>query len=68
MACENDYEENLENLQRLLRMKQIVSFDIKDIKCLAGSSSGDNYMSVVKRLKIQGLSSNNDHSEGTSTI
>ncbi|TMW46501.1 hypothetical protein DOY81_008416 [Sarcophaga bullata] len=63
MACENDYEENLENLRKLLSVKKIVSFDITDIICSAGSSSGDNYMSVVKRLQIQGLSNNNDYSK-----
>ena len=66
MAYENDYKENLENLRKLLIVKKIVSFAITDIICTAGSSSGDNYMSVVKRLKIQSFSNNNDRSKGKS--
>ncbi|XP_065360674.1 uncharacterized protein LOC135954430 [Calliphora vicina] len=63
MACENEYEENLENLRKLFSVRNIVPFNIKHVKCSAGSSSGDNYMSVVKRLQIQGHSSSNDQNE-----
>lgn len=64
MACENEYEENLENLRKLFSVRNIVPFKIKHVKCSAGSSSGDNYMSVVKRLEIQGHLSSNDQNEG----
>ncbi|KAM7359143.1 uncharacterized protein ACRADG_003843 isoform 1-T1 [Cochliomyia hominivorax] len=63
MACENEYEENLENLQKLFNLKNIISFNIKHVKCTAGSSSGDNYMSVVKRLQIHGSHYTNDQNK-----
>lgn len=67
MACENEYEyeENLENLKKLFSAQNIVSFNIKNIKCTAGSSSGDNYMSVVKRLQIYGHSNTNEQKGDT---
>lgn len=67
MACENEYEyeENLENLKKLFSVQNIVSFNIKHIKCTAGSSSGDNYMSVVKRLQIHGHSNTNEQKGDT---
>ena len=68
MACENEYEENLENLMKFFSVQNIVSFNIKHIKCSAGSSSGDNYMSVVKRLKIHGHSNTNEQKEGMNLI
>ncbi|KAI8117735.1 hypothetical protein CVS40_10459 [Lucilia cuprina] len=63
MACDNEYEENFENLRKLFSVKNIVSFKINRVKCSAGSSSGDNYMSVVKRLQIQGYSDCDDQND-----
>lgn len=54
MACESEYEENVDNLRKLFKANNIVSFNIQHIQCSAGSSSGDNYMSVVKRIQIRG--------------
>lgn len=54
MACENEYEENVDNLLKLFYLHNIVSFKVREVRCTAGSSSGDNYMSVVKRVQIKG--------------
>ncbi|XP_030372303.1 uncharacterized protein LOC115622497 [Scaptodrosophila lebanonensis] len=48
----NQYEENVEHLRQLFSHNHLVSFQISHIECSAGSSSGDNYMSVVKRVSI----------------
>ncbi|XP_017049813.1 uncharacterized protein LOC108093937 [Drosophila ficusphila] len=48
----NQYEENAEHLRQLFSQSKLVSFSIAHITCSAGSSSGDNYMSVVKRVTI----------------
>ncbi|XP_017071879.1 uncharacterized protein LOC108108350 [Drosophila eugracilis] len=48
----NQYEENAEHLRQLFSQNKLVSFSIAHIACSAGSSSGDNYMSVVKRVTI----------------
>ncbi|KAH8302249.1 hypothetical protein KR044_004353 [Drosophila immigrans] len=46
------YEEDVEHLRQLLSVRNVVTFDIGRIACSAGSSSGDNYMSLVKRVTI----------------
>ncbi|KAH8301242.1 hypothetical protein KR018_009227, partial [Drosophila ironensis] len=46
------FEENAEHLCQLFSRSKLVSFSIAHIACSAGSSSGDNYMSVVKRVTI----------------
>ncbi|XP_017028521.1 uncharacterized protein [Drosophila kikkawai] len=51
-AAVNQYEENAEHLRQLFSRSKLVSFSIDHISCSAGSSSGDNYMSVVKRVTI----------------
>lgn len=48
----NQFEENVEHLRQLFSQNKLVSFSIAHIACSAGSSSGDNYMSVVKRVTI----------------
>lgn len=48
----NQYEEDFEHLNKLFSAKNVVTFDIGRIACSAGSSSGDNYMSLVKRVTI----------------
>ncbi|KAH8380072.1 hypothetical protein KR009_008747 [Drosophila setifemur] len=48
----NQFDENAEHLRQLFSQKKLVSFTIAHIACSAGSSSGDNYMSVVKRVTI----------------
>ncbi|XP_068148888.1 uncharacterized protein [Drosophila tropicalis] len=48
----NQYEENVDHLRKLFSQNNLVSFSIAHIACSAGSSSGDNYMSVVKRVTI----------------
>ncbi|XP_022213685.2 uncharacterized protein LOC111068501 [Drosophila obscura] len=52
MGVINQYEENVEHLRQLFSRNKLVSFSIDHIACSAGSSSGDNYMSVVKRVTI----------------
>jgi len=51
-SASNQYEENADHLRQLFSQNQLVSFSIAHISCSAGSSSGDNYMSVVKRVTI----------------
>lgn len=48
----NEYEEDIEHLNRLFVARKLVTFDIGRIVCTPGSSSGDNYMSLVKRVTI----------------
>lgn len=48
----NQYVEDIEYLRQLFRAKNLVNFSIGQIACSAGSSSGDNYMSLVKRVTI----------------
>lgn len=48
----NQYEEDIEHLSQLFTAKNVVTFDIGHMACSAGSSSGDNYMSLVKRVTI----------------
>ncbi|KAH8370343.1 hypothetical protein KR093_003119 [Drosophila rubida] len=52
LAGVNQYEEDVEHLRQLLSVRNVVTFDIGRIACSAGSSSGDNYMSLVKRVTI----------------
>ncbi|XP_059218832.1 uncharacterized protein LOC106094485 isoform X2 [Stomoxys calcitrans] len=68
MACENEYEENVDSLRKLFSANNIVSFNIQHMKCSAGSSSGDNYMSVVKRIQIRGHRNTNDHHKDSKSI
>lgn len=48
----NEYEEDIDHLNRLFVARKLVTFDIGRIVCTPGSSSGDNYMSLVKRVTI----------------
>lgn len=48
----NQYVEDIECLRKLFRSKNLTKFSIGRIACSAGSSSGDNYMSLVKRVTI----------------
>ncbi|EDW19510.1 uncharacterized protein LOC6583364 [Drosophila mojavensis] len=48
----NQYVEDIECLRKLFRSKNLTKFSIGQISCSAGSSSGDNYMSLVKRVTI----------------
>ncbi|EDV96908.1 uncharacterized protein LOC6558763 [Drosophila grimshawi] len=52
LAGISPYEEDVEYLRKLFRDKNLFNFDIEQIACSAGSSSGDNYMSLVKRVTI----------------
>ncbi|KAM8709982.1 hypothetical protein ACLKA7_016737 [Drosophila subpalustris] len=52
LAGSNQYEEDIEHLSQLFSFKNVVTFDIGHMDCSAGSSSGDNYMSLVKRVTI----------------
>ncbi|SPP85363.1 uncharacterized protein LOC117587408 [Drosophila guanche] len=64
MGVINQYEENVEHLRQLFSRNQLVSFSIDNIACSAGSSSGDNYMSVVKRVTIsQNLQQDKDREQ-----
>ncbi|KAH8415482.1 hypothetical protein KR222_000787, partial [Zaprionus bogoriensis] len=48
----SELEEDIDHLSRLFSARRLVTFDIGRIVCSAGSSSGDNYMSLVKRVTI----------------
>lgn len=47
------HSEDIENLRKLL-MSGGVDIQVESIDFFAGSSSGDNYMSVVKRVLVKG--------------
>ncbi|KAH8286214.1 hypothetical protein KR054_004656 [Drosophila jambulina] len=64
----NQYEENAEHLRQLFSRSKLVSFSIAHIACSAGSSSGDNYMSVVKRVTISQATEDPDSDEAMREI
>lgn len=51
---DDDYSENIENLIELLNISGKSDIKIESVKFSSGSSSGDNYMSKVKRILVQG--------------
>lgn len=67
-AALNQYEENAEHLRQLFSRSKLVSFSIAHITCSAGSSSGDNYMSVVKRVTISQATEDADSDEAMREI
>lgn len=51
----NDDSENKETLEKILReFERNFNLKIESTHCSPGSQIGDNYMSVVKRVKIIG--------------
>lgn len=58
-----EYEEDIDHLCRLFVARKLVTFDIGRIVCTPGSSSGDNYMSLVKRVTIYDNAADSDKSE-----
>ncbi|ALC43528.1 CG5644 [Drosophila busckii] len=52
VAGGNHFEEDIYHLRKLFQASNFLNFNIADIACSAGSSSGDNYMSLVKRVTI----------------
>lgn len=58
-----EYEEDIDHLCRLFVARKLVTFDIGRIVCTPGSSSGDNYMSLVKRVTIHDNAADSDKSE-----
>lgn len=59
--CEKDENESIKNIERILRaFEQNNSITICNIECSPGSQLGDNYMSVVKRVKVFGNYNNNE--------
>ncbi|XP_016973176.1 uncharacterized protein LOC108040278 [Drosophila rhopaloa] len=64
----HQYEENAEHLRQLFSLSKLVSFSIAHIACTAGSSSGDNYMSVVKRVTISQAPADKDQELANSEI
>lgn len=48
-------DESIKNIEKILRQyEQNYSIVIYNIECSPGSRLGDNYMSVVKRVKVFG--------------
>lgn len=55
----NDENENKETIEKILRDFERNSYlTVETTACSPGSQVGDNYMSVVKRVKIIGKLSN----------
>lgn len=51
----NDENESPENIERILRdFEKNFHLKVDSIECSPGSQLGDNYMSVVKRIKVTG--------------
>lgn len=51
----NDENENRETMQKILQeYERNVDLTVESTECTPGSQVGDNYMSVVKRVKIIG--------------
>ncbi|XP_030571430.1 uncharacterized protein LOC115770332 [Drosophila novamexicana] len=64
----NQYVEDIEYLRQLFRAKNLVNFSIGQIACSAGSSSGDNYMSLVKRVTIHDAAGDSQMAAAASAI
>lgn len=63
MADESVFDEDFENLSKLIE-NGTFQFKVLSARCCPGSSSGDNYMSVVKRIVFTGRDSEeNEHSK-----
>lgn len=58
----NETKENIENLLRYYECDDSICID--SIKCMPGSRSGDNYMSVVKRIIVSGSQKHNNNDDG----
>lgn len=54
MTFEDQFGENVENLEKFFRSSNLAPHKITKISCSAGSNPGDNYMSVVKRVHLSG--------------
>lgn len=54
-ANNNNQGENHDTIERVLRRSERdFNLTVESIVCTAGSQVGDNYMSVVKRVKVRG--------------
>ena len=58
---DNEFHENFNNLTKTLNTNSnyYKLWKFQSIECYPGSNSGDNYMSVVKRISLQGTDSQN---------
>lgn len=54
----NDTNENKETIEKILQEYERNFLTIESTECFPGSLPGDNYMSVVKRVKIVGKLAN----------
>lgn len=54
----NDTNENKETMEKILQEFERNFLTIESTECSPGSQIGDNYMSVVKRVKIMGKLAN----------
>ncbi|XP_055844847.1 uncharacterized protein LOC129911164 [Episyrphus balteatus] len=66
MAYESVFDEDVEKLSKLIETGTF-RFKIVSARCSPGSSSGDNYMSVVKRIVLIGRDSD-ENEKNTSLI
>lgn len=54
--------ESIQELERILRKwENDDTLVLSQIECLPGSRQGDNYMSIIKRVKIEGKWKNNEN-------
>lgn len=64
----NDEFENKETIEKVLQeFERNYSLTVSSTECSPGSQVGDNYMSVVKRVKVVGTLSN-DPESGKSNV
>lgn len=54
----NEFDEDLDNLKCILNSAENC-LRIESVECTRGSNAGDNYMSVIKRLSVTGVNSEN---------
>lgn len=61
MAEQDDdkFQEKIEEIEEILKDIGMCT-ELNSIQCSAGSSKGDNYMSVIKRVVVEGVKENDE--------
>lgn len=54
----NEEDENHETIEKVLQEFEKNYLKVENMECSPGSQLGDNYMSIVKRVKVSGKLAN----------
>lgn len=62
---EQEFEEKLETIQKVLQeYYRDYHLQVNFINCEPGSKTGDNYMSIIKRIAVKGTRKNHSGESG----